>query len=191
MDYRPTHNFWLFSFERFNGVLEDFKTNQRAVEIQIMRKFLRDQDIRDLPFPSQFKYQLEPVFSQMKNSVMSPIHDISSAAKHFSLSQGSVTKTNLWFDTASFPCISPRRMDYLDDDELNCLMHSYSAFIEGVEFQSGSATFDRYAGVEFLVERYGSLDSRSKRSSFIASWVGENGNIDLTTCNIRPGVVSY
>ena len=190
MDYRPIHNFWLFSFERFNGVLEDFKTNQRAVEIQIMRKFLRDQDIRDLPFPS-LSNPKQPVFSQMKNSVMNPIHDISSAAKHFSLSQGSVTKTNLWFDTASFPCISPRRMDYLDDDELNCLMHSYSAFLEGVEFQSGSAIFDRYAGVEFLVERYGSLDSRSKRSSFIASWVGENGNIDLTTCNIKPGVVSY
>ena len=74
VDYGPVHNFWLFSFEGFNGVLGDFKTNQRAVEIQLMRKFLRDQDIRDLPFPSLFKDQLRPVFSQMKNSVMDPIH---------------------------------------------------------------------------------------------------------------------
>lgn len=83
-------------------------------------------------------------------------------------------------------------MDYLDDDELNFLMHSYSAFLQGVEFQNGTAIFDRYAGVEFLGERYGSLDSRSERSSYIiAPWVGVNGNIDPTTCNARPGVVSY
>ena len=61
----PLHNFWLFSFERFNGLLGDFKMNQRAVEIQLMRKFLRDQDIRDLPFPSAFCEHVDPVFSQM------------------------------------------------------------------------------------------------------------------------------
>ena len=65
VDYGPVHNFWLFSFERFNGVLGDFKTNQRAVEIQLMRKFLWDQDIRNLPFQSLIKDQLGPVFSQM------------------------------------------------------------------------------------------------------------------------------
>ena len=192
VDYGPVHNFWLFSFERFNGVLGDFKTNQREVEIQLMRKFLRDQDIKDLPFPSLFKEQLGPVFSQMKTSVMDPVYDVSSAAEHLSLSQGPVTKGNLWFNTASYSCISPHRMDYLDDDELNFLMHSYSAFLQGVEFQNGTAIFDRYAGVEFLGERYGSLDSRSNRSSYIiAPWVGVNGNIDPTTCNARPGVVSY
>ena len=50
-----------FFFKRFNGVLEDSKTNQRAVEIQL--KFLQDQDIRDLPFPSLSKEQVKPVFS--------------------------------------------------------------------------------------------------------------------------------
>ena len=83
-------------------------------------------------------------------------------------------------------------LDYLDDDELNFLIHSYSVFLQGVEFQNGTAIFDRYAGVEFLGERYGSLDSRSERSSYIiAPWVGVNGNIDPTTCDARPGVVSY
>ena len=159
------HNFWLFSFERFNGVLGDFKTNQRAVEIQLMRKFPRDQDIRDIPFPRLFKEQLGTVFSQMKTSVMDPIHDVSFAAEHFSLSEGPVRKGNLWFDIALFSCISPHRMDFLDDDELNFLLQSYSTFLEGVEFQNGTAIFDRYAGVEVLGERYGSLDSRSERSS--------------------------
>ena len=78
-------------------------------------------------------------------------------------------------------------MDYLDDDELNFLLHSYSVFLPGIEFQNGTAIFDRYVGVEFLGEHYGSLDSRSERSSYIiAPWVGVNGHIDP-----RPGVVSY
>lgn len=101
VDYGPVHNFWLLSFERFNGVLGHFKTNRRAVEIQLMRKFW-DQDIRDLPFPSLFKKQLEPVFSRMKTSVVDPVYDVSSAAEHLSLSQGPVTKGNLWLNTALF-----------------------------------------------------------------------------------------
>ena len=127
-----------------------FKTNQRAVEIQLMRKFLQDQDIRDLPFPTLFKEQLGSVFTQMKTSVTDPVYDVSSAAEYLSLSQGPVAKGDLWFDTASLSCISPHRKDYLDDDELNYLMHSYSALLQGVQFQNGTAIFDRYAGVEFF-----------------------------------------
>ena len=83
-------------------------------------------------------------------------------------------------------------MDYLDDDELNYLTQSYSAFPQGVEFQNGIAIFDRYAGVGFLGEHYGSLDSRGEQSSYVIfSWIGGNGNIDPTTCNTRPGLVSY
>ena len=80
-------------------MLGDSKTHQRAVEIQL--KFLQDQDIRDLPFSSLSKEQVKPVFSQMKTSVTDPVYDVSSAAEHVSLSQGPVTKGNLWFTTAS------------------------------------------------------------------------------------------
>lgn len=124
IDYGPVHNFWLFSFERFNGLLGDFKTNQRAVEIQLMRKFLRDQDIRDLPFSSAFCEHFDPIFSQMKNTSMDPLQDISSTADLLSLSNGPVTKSNLWLDVRSCTCISPHRVDYLNDDELNYLMES-------------------------------------------------------------------
>lgn len=35
LDYDPSHTFWCFSFERFNGVLGSFHTNRKAVETQI------------------------------------------------------------------------------------------------------------------------------------------------------------
>jgi len=43
LDYGPSHAFWTFSFERFNGLLGSFHTNKRAIEKQIMRKFTNAQ----------------------------------------------------------------------------------------------------------------------------------------------------
>uniref|UniRef100_A0A1X7UQU6 Uncharacterized protein n=1 Tax=Amphimedon queenslandica TaxID=400682 RepID=A0A1X7UQU6_AMPQE len=39
-DYRPVYRFWLFAFQRFNGILGSYHTNQKSVEIQLMHKFL-------------------------------------------------------------------------------------------------------------------------------------------------------
>ncbi len=41
-DYGPLHRFWLFSFERFNGLLGNQPHNNRSVEIQLMNRFLKD-----------------------------------------------------------------------------------------------------------------------------------------------------
>jgi len=114
---------------------------------------------------------------------MYPVYNVSSAAKHLSLSQGPVTKGNFWFNIALFSCLSPHSVDYLDHDELNFCIYSYSVLLQGVKFQNGTAIFDRYAGVEFFGEHYGSLDSTSERSPYIiAPWMGINGNINPTSC---------
>lgn len=95
-------------------------------------------------------------------------------------------------DDESCTCVSLHRVDYLDDDELNFLMASYSTFLEGVDFRNGTVIFDRYASVEFFSERYDSLDSRSERSSYvIAAWVGVGGQIDTDTSDAKPAVVPY
>ena len=35
-DYGPLHAFWLFSFERYNGILGRQPNNNRSIEIQVM-----------------------------------------------------------------------------------------------------------------------------------------------------------
>ena len=35
-------NFWLFSFERFNGLLGNEPTNNRSIELQLVNRFIRD-----------------------------------------------------------------------------------------------------------------------------------------------------
>lgn len=41
-DYGPLHAFWLFSFERYNGILGSQPNNNRSIEIQLMNRFLKD-----------------------------------------------------------------------------------------------------------------------------------------------------
>ena len=38
LDYGPAHEFWLFSFERYNGLLGKQPTNNRAVEAQLLER---------------------------------------------------------------------------------------------------------------------------------------------------------
>ena len=41
-EFGPAHSFWLFPFERYNGILEAQPTNNRSIELQLMRRFLKD-----------------------------------------------------------------------------------------------------------------------------------------------------
>ena len=41
-DYGPMSSFWLFSLERFNGILGDEPTNNRSIEVQLVTCFLKD-----------------------------------------------------------------------------------------------------------------------------------------------------
>lgn len=38
-DYGPCYGFWLFSFERYNGLLGKYHTNNICIELQLMRRF--------------------------------------------------------------------------------------------------------------------------------------------------------
>lgn len=41
-DFGPLASFWCFSFERFNGLLGDLPTNNRSIELQVMKRFVAD-----------------------------------------------------------------------------------------------------------------------------------------------------
>ena len=48
MDYGPSHAFWCFSFERYNGMLGAFHTNGKSIGSQIMRKFVSGQRLHSV-----------------------------------------------------------------------------------------------------------------------------------------------
>lgn len=59
-DYGPSHAFWLFSFERYNGLLEDLPNNNRSVEIQLMKRFIENTN----PIQSYYREEFSPVFKE-------------------------------------------------------------------------------------------------------------------------------
>ena len=45
-DYGPVYSFWLFSFERLNGIMGSYPTNNQSVEVQLMNKHLRSWQLK-------------------------------------------------------------------------------------------------------------------------------------------------
>ena len=56
LDYGPFHAFWCFSFERFNGILGSFHTNNRSIESQLMRRFLMQTKAKDFEYPEMYQF---------------------------------------------------------------------------------------------------------------------------------------
>lgn len=79
LDYGPVYSFWLFSFERYNGILGESGTNQRAVEIQLMRKFTSSQYVNDLPLPVAFQSIFKPLLNRLDSKQSGSLHEQSSS----------------------------------------------------------------------------------------------------------------
>lgn len=55
LDYGPVYSFWLFSFERMNGVLGSFRTNSHDISVQLMRRFLSIQAYAIRNWPEEYR----------------------------------------------------------------------------------------------------------------------------------------
>ena len=65
-DYGPVYAFWLFSFERLNGVLGSYHSNNQAISVQVMRKFLNNTHYqsKSLEWPQEFEDDLHSLLSK-------------------------------------------------------------------------------------------------------------------------------
>ena len=53
-DYGPLHGFWLYAFERYNGILGSMPNNNRSIEIQLMGRFLRESEVLSAAYPCDY-----------------------------------------------------------------------------------------------------------------------------------------
>ena len=65
-DYGPVYAFWLFSFERCNGILGGYHTNSRNISIQLMRKFLDSKSYAPCNWPIAYKDDFYPVLEKFR-----------------------------------------------------------------------------------------------------------------------------
>lgn len=112
VSYGPVQEFWLFSFERYNGILGKQPSNNREIESQIMGRFLKDSMCQNLPedeFESDFRPLCEAVSST--KLVGSALQSIAST----------VPKENCKFPTKCTRCV-------LTNEEISNLLKLYSKY---------------------------------------------------------------
>ena len=60
-DFGPVYAFWLFAFERLNGVLGSFHTNTHDISLQSMRKFIRSHESDIDAISSEYRKDFLPL----------------------------------------------------------------------------------------------------------------------------------
>ena len=195
LDYGPIYSFWLFSFERYHGILGDYYTNNKSIELQVMRKCLTDQNLRNLELPEEYKEHYEQIVNNLEQSKF----DISVVNAKFiinilQLSHDPIDFTNdLWYSVADYSFGSPHVVDNYDDDVLQYIAEVYKLFMPTISSHDIRRLYDKHASVECAGERYGSNFSRLNRSSFVfARWAGRfDRNVEVEIPDERPGVILY
>ena len=195
LDFGPVYAFWLFSFERYNGIMGGFHTNNRSIELQLMRKFLRDQSVHGITLPSSFRAEFEPLIrpvgqtGTLGETELEPVHSFRALA---ALCHGPAQPTHLWNEVSAYRCLPPSMFDCLQDHEVVYLRDMYKQLCPGVQEESVVGNFERFSGIEVGGERYASSTSRSVRSSYVlASWVSTSGRVDTTGVEPRAGAVQF
>lgn len=202
LDYGPVYAFWLFSFERYNGILGDYGTNQRSVEMQLMRKFTSNQFMKDIPLPTVFQEIFQPLLTRLASKHSGTLKDhisfehesmCSQVIQASVLSVGPLQKGGHWANTDSlYTCHGPFALDNLEADTLCHLRKCYAAIFDGLDENSVTTRFERFASCRFNGDLFGSCKSRGDRSAFVlARWCKLGGTIDRSGSDLRPGVVDF
>lgn len=79
-DFGPAYAFWLFSFERMNGILGSYHTNCHDISLQLMRRFVASLDCGSCNWPEEFKSEFAPLIFHCpynKGSLMSTTLEVS------------------------------------------------------------------------------------------------------------------
>ena len=67
LDYGPAQGFWCFPFERFNGRLGDYHTNNKTIECQIMNKLCHEQAISRLDLAKELGKDFHSLYQKISS----------------------------------------------------------------------------------------------------------------------------
>ena len=161
LDYGPLHNFWLFAFERFNGLLGKLPNNNHSIEVQMMRRFQYNADSVSLTAPDLFHEEFEHLFPACKTNL--------------SCATDTTPTVNNWSYESVIPKLGLPKSCTLGSFasfEVDQLQQLYSRMYQVPEsIIEVCSMFKRYRAVLFGGVSLGSHKSRSRSSSIvIAEW---------------------
>jgi len=128
----------LFSFERYNGLLEKYHTYQLSIEIQIMRQFINDMSVRNSSMNSiALNNEEEILFGQLirSNTSNETLYNQDcqfGLQTNLSISEENLVPSLEYLDNINVKLLPPFVLNFFDLDELQYVQQSYALFIPGV-----------------------------------------------------------
>ena len=196
LDYGPVFGFWLFSFERYNGQLGSSRTNNRSVEIQFMRDFLKERFLIPCSgnLPTVYQEEFLPVFGRRDGKRTNALSD-NMLQRYFTLSQLLSFAGVLWYDNANIRAPASYQCDLLKSEYIDGLLVVYRALypaMRSINIGDLHFTITKFSSIFVGGDKFGSkAESRNLRSvRILASWRDNNGLISPSS-SLTPGIVDY
>lgn len=197
-DFGPVYAFWLFSFERENGILGAIPSNNRFVELQLMRKFLKTLHVVDIDCEESVIQNFGPDFKKIVSMIdgkdRGTLAEMQMCQYESFFHMSSRNVDFCYFDWSIDAFItkgfshSTLRNSFVNDGDISFLKDLYAVIYANVETFVVCNTCRSTDSVNFFGNLVGTKKGRSNRSSMItAHWVGENGHISsFENMNLKP-----
>ena len=203
-DFGPVYAFWLFSFERENGVLGSIPTNKRDIELQIMRRFMKNSHTLDLFCNENLYESLGPEFGKLltlqdKENDRGTLGEMTEGMD-YSFAEMSSRNTRVetvdWiFRSLGAIKLSTLKNYVIPEEDLDRLKMMYNTLYPSTDEKTlnicSTCRMSKY--VEISGSILGIKKSRCSRSSMIiAHWHQDDGNIcsyESMELSARPGQI--
>jgi hypothetical protein len=148
LDYGPVYSFWLYSFERYNGILESYPTNNWSIEIQFMRKFTNEFRVYAIFQPQQFEEDFHDINSilsapVLQGSLLKTLQPkVSECMDPHQIKDWTFDSVKMQFSKSYVRCsFSPHQLT-----EINSL---YSRLYPDIEIATVNNIFKKYSNVHY------------------------------------------
>ncbi|MEW8562130.1 MAG: hypothetical protein AB2541_08490 [Candidatus Thiodiazotropha sp.] len=183
LNYGPVYTFWLFAFERYNGILGDFNTNQKEnIEVQLMREFLTTTTLLDRCFNLD---------QDVHSSVLLPLAESISSVRdnrlklvdpvmHWRYSHAPVHSTKDWSLSEQTNFGGRKKVQkQIDVDDMRLLRQTYTKLYPDCDIVQLATTVFQFQSVRCNNNYLSKKDSASSNCSVVfARWIDDNGYID-------------
>ena len=155
-DFGPVYAFWLFTYERYNGILGYQPNNNRGIEPQLMQRFLKDNFAYHFEFPKEFSEDFSPLCSDNNPSV------------------GSVGTTLSGDDESDKVFTSASRRGVLDAEDIHILSSIYRKLNTNISGNgmdpdvTVNSAFLRYTSIVLRGKAYSSSRSSRTGTQYVA-----------------------
>ena len=168
LDYGPASAFWVFAYERLNGILGSVLTNHRNIETQLMQKFFSKQQVLQRHANSNCEIQ----------SLFQPYLHSKGSLKHDKLPElplvSNLSLSNVVDFSEVCKLLPPVKEGCLDSDEHTCIESTLKACFSSA-YKRTLLLYKYSRAIRYGGEIHGSLNSIHSSSSLLQ--ISCNGDI--------------